>query len=263
MKRDTDNQRCFQAKLDELSEPRDHAALAMFTKLSREWRSFASELNTDAIRQATQCLVESGMAKIRLCYKVTNVETGTWISVRLIITGYFLDSAMKHVAAQCPPDWFDWERCEPKSGYFVTNENDWWLAITDEGERRLASIRTSQDPWKALELLSTVREVKATATILRESCEHGRHSQKTFEPAEGIGAGAEKSTVSNAPTVDDSSWPGQREVARRLLRNPGDIARLLKEKKLRDNGKTGRDRKVDPASVLEYCRIEDVAYNDS
>ncbi len=62
-------------------------------------------------------------------------------------------------------------------------------------------------------------------------------------------------------TSDDANWPGQREVARRLDINPGEVARLLTEKKLRDNRKTGSHRKVDPASILEYCNANNLAYN--
>ena len=61
--------------------------------------------------------------------------------------------------------------------------------------------------------------------------------------------------------TDDSNWPGQREVARRMDINPGNVSRLLRDGDLKDNGKTGSHRKVDPASVLEYCKAKKLTYN--
>jgi len=62
---------------------------------------------------------------------------------------------------------------------------------------------------------------------------------------------------------DDRDWPRQADVAKCLCINKVNIGRLLKSGDLKDNGKSGADRRVDPASILAYCKRKGVAYNNT
>ncbi len=70
----------------------------------------------------------------------------------------------------------------------------------------------------------------------------------------------ERSAVS-AP--DDTDWPTITKVAKGLGINKGCVSPLVDSGRLRDNGKTGTPRRINPASVLEYCEKEGIAYNDA
>ncbi len=61
----------------------------------------------------------------------------------------------------------------------------------------------------------------------------------------------------------DQSWPTITQVADGLNENKGTVSRLIASGDLRDNGKIGTPRRIDPASVLEYCKAKGVTYNDS
>jgi hypothetical protein len=57
-----------------------------------------------------------------------------------------------------------------------------------------------------------------------------------------------------------SVWPTITEVAKGLGENRGTVFRLIGKGRLKDNGLTDRDRRVDPASVLEYCKAKGLTY---
>jgi hypothetical protein len=63
------------------------------------------------------------------------------------------------------------------------------------------------------------------------------------------------------PSPDDSNWPTISEAARRFNENKGTVSRWIKPEGLRDNGKHGTERRIDPASILEYCAKHQIAYN--
>lgn len=63
--------------------------------------------------------------------------------------------------------------------------------------------------------------------------------------------------------ADDSEWPGITDTATRLGKSKSVISRMLTDGVLRDNGKTGNDRRVNPASILKYCCETGAAYNNS
>jgi len=62
---------------------------------------------------------------------------------------------------------------------------------------------------------------------------------------------------------DDSGWLRQAEVAKRLLISRVKVGRLLKSGDLKDNGKSGADCLVDPASIIAYCNRTGVTYNET
>jgi hypothetical protein len=73
-------------------------------------------------------------------------------------------------------------------------------------------------------------------------------------------------------TDDTSDWPTQAEVARKLGgennsrefdRLKTTVARLINSRKLKTNGKTGRECRVDPASIFAYCKKEGMAWNET
>lgn len=64
-------------------------------------------------------------------------------------------------------------------------------------------------------------------------------------------------------SIDDTDWPTQAATADRIGLGKMAVHRLIKKGELKDNGKSGPARRVDPASILKYCEREGVAYNDS
>lgn len=62
------------------------------------------------------------------------------------------------------------------------------------------------------------------------------------------------------PRLDN--WPRVKDVAEGLGLQSPEVLRLLERGRLRDNGMTHRKRRIDPASVFEYCRAEGIAFND-
>ena len=58
-----------------------------------------------------------------------------------------------------------------------------------------------------------------------------------------------------------ASWLGIRETAKALNINPGVIDRLVKNEHLRDNGKKGTERKIDPESLIGYCKKNNLELN--
>lgn len=62
------------------------------------------------------------------------------------------------------------------------------------------------------------------------------------------------------PAAVQSEWPRITEVAKGLGENRGTVSWLIRIGRLKDNGLTDRDRRVDPASVLEYCKSKGLTY---
>lgn len=62
---------------------------------------------------------------------------------------------------------------------------------------------------------------------------------------------------------DDNDWLTITKVGKGLGINKGCVGRLVDTGCLRDNGKTGTPRRINPASVIEYCEKEGIAYNDT
>lgn len=73
-----------------------------------------------------------------------------------------------------------------------------------------------------------------------------------------------EATIADAADSESpfANWPRITDVAGGLDRNRGEIARLLRRGILLDNGETGAKRRVDPASVIAYCKSEGIAYNE-
>lgn len=63
------------------------------------------------------------------------------------------------------------------------------------------------------------------------------------------------------PRVNE--WPRQADVAEKLGMTRARISQLLDDGELRDNGKAGHARRVDPQSVLDYCNRTGTAYNQT
>lgn len=60
-----------------------------------------------------------------------------------------------------------------------------------------------------------------------------------------------------------ASWPTITQVSNGLGNNKGTVSRLIANGKLRDNGLTHNARRIDPASILEYCEANGVTYNET
>ena len=60
----------------------------------------------------------------------------------------------------------------------------------------------------------------------------------------------------------EKHWPTITRVADGLGLNKGSVSRLI-GKELRDNGKSRSERRIDPASVLEYCEAKGITYNET
>jgi hypothetical protein len=83
----------------------------------------------------------------------------------------------------------------------------------------------------------------------------------------GIVAGLRKlesrlAAAGRAATTDDGDWPTVSEASCGFGVNKGTIAKWLRAGELRDNGKSGRARRIDPASILTLSKAKGVAYND-
>ncbi|MEO1994749.1 MAG: hypothetical protein ABGZ17_05685 [Planctomycetaceae bacterium] len=157
----------------ELLQPddaRDAAVIDILEKLTPEWQSFACDPMPDAMLNAIQRLIYSGFAKTRLEYRVTNFDTGDWIHLRFVLSGQFLgDPVLRMTAAQCPPNWFDWDRMKPASNVKVSqDQSDWMLAITDDGDR----LRHLPDDRELL--LEMVQCFNAKAVIRKDGGDQGR-----------------------------------------------------------------------------------------
>jgi hypothetical protein len=61
----------------------------------------------------------------------------------------------------------------------------------------------------------------------------------------------------------DDGWPTQAEVAKGLGTYPMEVNRLVKADKLRTNRLTGKECRIDPASILEYCAATGTAWNET
>lgn len=156
----------------------ESAIIETLNKLTPRWQSFASDTVTDVNRMAMTRLVVCGFAKTQLQYKVTNSATGEWIKLRYVLSGEFCgDPLMKYTAAQCPPDWFSTDQLNEMPGInVVTQENDWTLAITDDGDR------LRKLPGNRWLLLNTVQCSNAKPTIIKEGFEQGRNLPFELRP---------------------------------------------------------------------------------
>lgn len=67
----------------------------------------------------------------------------------------------------------------------------------------------------------------------------------------------------NSENRDGEGWPNQTTVAKKLGTNLTDIRRKIERGELKTNGKSGRDCRIEPASILEYCNREGATWNDS
>lgn len=97
--------------------------------------------------------------------------------------------------------------------------------------------------------------------------------QRTWEGAAALAMyemrTAEKlSTENQLPqqVIDDRNWLTQVQVRIGLGWDENrkmEVSRLCKEGVLRTNGKRGRECRVDPASVLEYCNRKGLTWNET
>lgn len=151
-------------------DARDAAVIDILEKLTTGWQSFACDPMPDAKSRAIQRLVLSGLAMTRLEYRVANFDTGDWILLRFVLSGQFVgDPVLRLIAAQCPPNWFDWNRMEPAAGVSVSQDhNDWTLAITDDGSR-LRHLPNNREL-----LLETVRCHNSLAVVRKDGRKQGR-----------------------------------------------------------------------------------------
>ena len=150
--------------------PLETAILETLNELTAKWQSFSSRELLEENRHAMQRLILCGFAKTRLTYKVTNTQSGCWVRLRYVLSGQFVgDPLMKFMAAQCPRGWFSLKPLEPIPDVVVgTEENDWTLAITADGDR----LRKLSDSRSLL--LQTVQGHNANPVIVKDGMEQGR-----------------------------------------------------------------------------------------
>ena len=60
---------------------------------------------------------------------------------------------------------------------------------------------------------------------------------------------------------NDAEWPTITEVANGFNTNKGTLSRWIKPGGLRDNGKKGSERRIDPLSIVEYCKAKQLVYS--
>lgn len=63
-----------------------------------------------------------------------------------------------------------------------------------------------------------------------------------------------------APDIDDSAWPRQTQVAKELGVSRTEVQRMIVRRDLRTNGKRGHDCRIDPTSILAYCKRKGLSY---
>ena len=163
----------------------DEAILSTLAELTTRWQSFAADPMPDSKRIALQRLILCGFAKTKVAYKVANTTTGDWIRQRYVVSGHFPGIPLsKHIAAQCPRDWFADDHVTTQPGVTITTEpNDWMLTITDDGDK----VRKVPDNrWLVLNIVNCNN---ARATILKDGVESGRD------------------IANQATTIDTSIWP--------------------------------------------------------
>jgi len=61
----------------------------------------------------------------------------------------------------------------------------------------------------------------------------------------------------------DEKWPTQTDVARGLRISKPTVKRMIERDELHTNRQTGHKLRIDPASVLEYCKREGATWNES
>ncbi len=94
------------------------------------------------------------------------------------------------------------------------------------------------------------------AVIAREADRH----PPTDSPAQEAVAIPSEITVS--PAQDDSEWPRFSDTATRLDIAKSNFSRLLDKGEFLDNGKKGHQRRIDPSSILDYCKRTGTTYNE-
>ena len=197
----------------------DEAIVSTLAELTPRWQSFTADPMPDAKRDALTRLVMCGFAKMQVAYKVTNITTGDWIRQRYVVSGHFPGIPLsKHIAAQCPRDWFADDHVTTQPGVTITTEpNDWMLTITDDGDklRKLPDNR-----WL---VLNTVCCHNARATILKDGVESGRD------------------IANQATKIDPSTWP---------IMSPGQLETLtgFKAETVRD---MLRDQRIPNEAILK------------
>ena len=221
----------------------DEAILATLAELTTRWQSFTADPMPDSKRVALQRLIMCGFAKTKVAYKVANTTSSDWIRQRYVVSGQFLGIPLsKHIASQCPRDWFEDDHVTPRPGVTITTEsNEWMLAITDDGDKLR---KLPENRWL---VLNTVCCHNAQATILKDGSETGRggpHSADTSKNTEVV------------PTSRD-------QFAQALLnhqfseRNSGKTIEVINREFFQKNrlrlGKNDRER------MLAFRRVKDVA----
>ncbi len=148
----------------------DEVIVSTLSELTTRWQSFTADPMPDAKRVALMRLVLCGFAKTKVAYKVTNTTTSDWNRQRYVVSGQFLGIPLsKHIASQCPRDWFEDDHVTPRPGVTITTEsNEWILAITDDGDKLR---KLPENRWL---VLNTICCHNARATILKDGVESGR-----------------------------------------------------------------------------------------
>jgi hypothetical protein len=143
---------------------------------------------------------------------------------------------------------YQWLEAPAKGDEYKRTHVDVYPDMTKKVVRTLDDISSTELDY--LKLLNELQELTGpwSDVEVQEGCIGGLH---------GV---AMLTTSKEQPRVDDTNWPKQAEVARRLFpgtlyhgKNPAvAVERLIEKGELRTNGETGRKKRIDPASVLEY-----------
>jgi len=107
-------------------------------------------------------------------------------------------------------------------------------------------LQATSEPWWELPDTPEQREVD--------------QNQPTVSTAQEAVPGPSEITVS--PAQDDSEWPRFSDTARRLVITKTTFYRMLEKGEFLDNGKKGRQRRIDPSSILDYCKRTGTTYNE-
>lgn len=149
---------------------------------------------------------------------------------------------------------YQWLEAPAKGDEYKRTHVDVYPDMTKRVVRTLDDVSSTELDYR--KLLNELHELTGpwSDVEVQEGCIGGLH---------GV---AMLTTSKEQPRVDDTNWPTQAEVARRLFggKNPAmRVQRLIDTEELRTNGEVGRQKRIDPASVLAYCERTGIAYNDT
>lgn len=212
--------------------------LRLVRELTTRWQEFNNE--GEIGRNVLMRLVSSGFAKTKLSYIIRNSRTGDCMRLRTVVCGDNFSKAghkrlLSLFVAQSPPGWFT---DDLQNIQIVADKSTWEFAISRHG-----------DQW---------RDGSLTDYEIVNRVRYNFAQEDDFHP---IKDGAVE-TWQEQKSGFDADWLTVTEAADLICINKGRISQLVDAERLKDNQKTGTERRIDPASILRYAKTEGIVLND-